>query len=117
MIVEISLLIAFSDAPTWISVGGMRIPFQVDPDTVIPVTPERVSVPVILLVSFRSDAIVIVVPLRLRVFPVVTGDPVIVVAPVSVIVHPVRLIALLAVTNDPVEVVDVFPKLSITDIA
>jgi hypothetical protein len=117
IIVEISLLVALSVDHDWINVGGIRIPFQVDPDTVIPVTQESVKLPVILFVSVGSDDMTIVVPLRLRVFQVVTGDPTIVVAPVSVIVHHVSVTGALAVTNDPVAVVDTLPKLSVTDIA
>lgn len=107
IIVEISVVDAFSVAPDWIKVGGIRTPFHDNPLAVILVIPESTRDPVIALRSLRLDNMVIT-PLSTNGDQEGADIPVRVVAPVFV-EEPVRLIGVLAVTNDPVEADDIFP--------
>lgn len=111
IIAEISPVDAFSIAPLWIRVGGIRTPFHIDPLTVMLVTPERTRLPVRAFESFEFD-VTVIVPLRVSPDQEAILAPVRVVAPVFVD-EPVRLIGAPALTNDPVEADEIFPTLSV----
>ena len=90
MIAESSLVEAFWSDPDWMRVGGMRTPSHADPPTVMLVTPESVSDPVVEFGSVLSEDTVITPSIASPdpeeiVDPVSTVDPVLVEGPLRLI--------------------------------